>query len=132
MQKISFYMKKENCGAFYKISPQSYIILSRYLLYLVYIQWFRKSIHLEILSFLGQQRQKGVGRNLAARRSGKVRRRAEKVASRARFTPSEGKNERSKNAGYEAEMGIFYPHSCRKVKRIYRKRWKMWTNFRIS
>ena len=64
--------------------------------------------------------------------TGKVMRRAEKVASRARFTPSEGKNERIKNAGYEAEMGIFYPHSCRKVKRIYRKRWKMWTNFRVS
>lgn len=51
-----------------------------------------------------------------------MRRRAEKVASRALFTPSEDKNERGKNAGYEAEMRIFYPHSCRKVKRIYRKR----------
>ena len=51
----------------------------------------------------------------------KVMRRAEKVASRGTFTPSEGKNERSKNAGYEAEMGIFYPHSCRKVKKNIQK-----------
>lgn len=54
-------MEKEDCGAFYKISPQSYIILSRYLLYLVYIQWFRKSIHLEILSFWGNRDRRELG-----------------------------------------------------------------------
>ena len=39
------------------------------------------------------------------------------MASRALFTPSEGKNERGKNAGYEAEMRIFYPHFCRESKK---------------
>lgn len=48
-------------------------------------------------------------------------RRAEKVASRAVFTPSEGKNKKGKNAGYEAEMGIFYPHFCRKSKKNIQK-----------
>ena len=48
-------------------------------------------------------------------------RRAEKEASRALFTPSEGKNERGKNVGYEAEMGIFYPHFCRKSKKNIQK-----------
>ena len=48
-------------------------------------------------------------------------RRAEKVASRALFTPSEGKNKRGKNAGYEAEMRIFYPHFCRKSKKNIQK-----------
>lgn len=50
-----------------------------------------------------------------------VMRRAEKVASRALFTPSEGKNERGKNAGYEAEMGIFYPHFSRESKKNIQK-----------
>lgn len=48
-------------------------------------------------------------------------RRAEKMASRALFTPSEGKNERGKNAGYETEMGIFYPHSSRESKKNIQK-----------
>ena len=48
-------------------------------------------------------------------------RRAEKVASRAVFTPSEGKNERGKNAGYEAEMRIFYPHFSRESKKNIQK-----------
>ena len=48
-------------------------------------------------------------------------RRAEKVASRALFTPSEGKNERGKNAGYEAEMRIFYPHFSRESKKNIQK-----------
>ena len=43
------------------------------------------------------------------------------MASRALFTPSEGKNERGKNAGYEAEMGIFYPHFCRNSKKNIQK-----------
>ena len=48
-------------------------------------------------------------------------RRAEKVASRALFNPSEGKNKRWKNAGYGAEMGIFYPHSSRESKKNRQK-----------
>ena len=48
-------------------------------------------------------------------------RRAEKVASRAVFTPSEGKNKKGKNAGYEAEMGIFYPHFYRESKKNIQK-----------
>ena len=43
------------------------------------------------------------------------------MASRALFTPSEGKNERGKNAGYETEMGIFYPHFCRNSKKNIQK-----------
>ena len=39
------------------------------------------------------------------------------MASRALFTPSEGKNERGKNAGYEAEMGIFYSRFCSESKK---------------
>ena len=53
-------------------------------------------------------------------------RRAEKRASRALFTPSEGKNERGKNAGYEAEMGIFYPRFCSEsIKSRQKERWKV-------
>ena len=48
-------------------------------------------------------------------------RRAEKVALRAVFTPSEGKNKKGKNAGYEAEMGIFYPHFYRESKKNIQK-----------
>lgn len=51
----------------------------------------------------------------------KMTRRAEKEASRALFTPSEGKKERGKNAGYEAELGIFYPHFSRKSKKNRQK-----------
>ena len=80
---------------------------------------------------MGQQRQKGVGRNLAARRSKKVRRRAGKVSSRALFTPSEGKNERGKNAGYEAEMRIFYPHFSRESKKNIQKEDDKEMEFRI-
>ena len=43
------------------------------------------------------------------------------MASRALFTPSEGKNERGKNAGYEAEMRIFYPHFSRESKKNIQK-----------
>ena len=57
-------------------------------------------------------------------------RRAEKVALRALFTPSEGKNKRGKNAGYEAEMRIFYPHFCRKSKKNIQK--EMGKSGRIS
>lgn len=49
-------------------------------------------------------------------------RRAEKVALRAVFTPSEGKNKKGKNAGYEAEWAFSTLISIGKVKRIYRKR----------
>ena len=80
---------------------------------------------------MGEQRQKGVGRNLAARRSKKVRRRAGKVASRALFTPSEGKNERGKNAGYEAEMRIFYPYFSRESKKNIQKEDDKEMEFRI-
>ena len=47
--------------------------------------------------------------------------RKKKVASRAVFTPSEGKNKKGKNAGYEAEMGIFYPHFYRESKKNIQK-----------
>lgn len=43
------------------------------------------------------------------------------MASRALFTPSEGKNERGKNAGYEAEMRIFNPHFSRESKKNIQK-----------
>ena len=43
------------------------------------------------------------------------------MSSRALFTPSEGKNERGKNAGYEAEMRIFYPHFSRESKKNIQK-----------
>ena len=43
------------------------------------------------------------------------------MASRALFTPSEGKNERGKNADYVAEMGIFYPRFCSKSKKNRQK-----------
>lgn len=48
-------------------------------------------------------------------------RRAEKVASRAVFTPSEGKNKKGKKCSYGAEMHIFYPHFCRKSKKNIQK-----------
>lgn len=44
-----------------------------------------------------------------------------KSGLRALFTSSEGKNERGKNAGYGAEMGIFYPHSSRESKKNIQK-----------
>ena len=69
-------------------------------------------------NILGQQRQKGVGRNLAARRSKKVRRRAGKVASRALFTPSEGKNKKGKNAVMGQKCAFSTLISAGKVKRI--------------
>ena len=59
-------------------------------------------------------------------------RRAEKVASRAVFTPSEGKNKKGKNAVMEQKCTFSTLISVGKVKRIYRKRWEKWTNFRIS
>lgn len=43
------------------------------------------------------------------------------MASRALFTSSEGKNERGKNAGYEAEMRIFYPRFSRESKKNIQK-----------
>ena len=48
-------------------------------------------------------------------------RRAEKVASRAVFTPSEGKNKKGKNAVMGQKMHIFYPHFCRKSKKNIQK-----------
>ena len=59
-------------------------------------------------------------------------RRAEKVALRAVFTPSEGKNKKGKNAVMEQKSTFSTLISVGKVKRIYRKRWEKWTNFRIS
>lgn len=50
-------------------------------------------------------------------------RRAEKVASRAVFTPSEGKNKKGKNAVMEQKCTFSTLISVGKVKRIYRKRW---------
>lgn len=64
--------------------------------------------------------------------TGKVMRRAEKVASRTVFTPSEGKNKKSKNAVMGQKCTFSTLISVGKVKRIYRKRWETWTNFRIS
>ena len=53
----------------------------------------------------------------------KVMRRAEKVASRALFTPSEGKNKKGKNAVMGQKCTFSTLISVGKVKRIYRKRW---------
>jgi hypothetical protein len=50
-------------------------------------------------------------------------RRAEKVASRAVFTPSEGKNKKGKNAVMGQKCTFSTLISVGKVKRIYRKRW---------
>lgn len=50
-------------------------------------------------------------------------RRAEKVASRAVFTPSEGKNKKGKNAVMGQKSTFSTLISVGKVKRIYRKRW---------
>ena len=50
-------------------------------------------------------------------------RRAEKVASRALFTPSEGKNKKGKNAVMGQKCTFSTLISVGKVKRIYRKRW---------
>ena len=49
-------------------------------------------------------------------------RRAEKVASRALFTPSEGKNKKGKNAVMGQKCTFSTLISIGKVKRIYRKR----------
>ena len=57
-------------------------------------------------------------------------RRAEKMASRAVFTPSEGKNKKGKNAVMGQTSTFSTLISVGKVKRIYRKRWEMWTNIR--
>lgn len=57
-------------------------------------------------------------------------RRAEKVASRAVFTPSEDKNKKGKNAVMGQKCTFSTLISVGKVKRIYRKRWEMWTNIR--
>lgn len=53
--------------------------------------------------------------------TGKVMRRAEKVASRAVFTPSEGKNKKGKNAVMGQKCKFFYPHFCRKSKKNIQK-----------
>ena len=50
-------------------------------------------------------------------------RRAEKVALRAVFTPSEGKNKKGKNAVMGQKCTFSTLISVGKVKRIYRKRW---------
>lgn len=57
-------------------------------------------------------------------------RRAEKVASRAVFTPSEGKNKKGKNAVMGQKCTFSTLISVGIVKRIYRKRWETWTNIR--
>ena len=57
-------------------------------------------------------------------------RRAEKVASRTVFTPSEGKNKKGKNAVMGQKCTFSTLISVGKVKRIYRKRWETWTNIR--
>ena len=66
--------------------------------YLIYIQCFRKAIHLEILSFGATEAGRKLGGDFQRGEAEKVMRRAEKVASRAGFTPSEGKNKKGKNA----------------------------------
>ena len=50
-------------------------------------------------------------------------RRSEKVALRAVFTPSEGKNKKGKNAVMGQKCTFSTLISVGKVKRIYRKRW---------
>lgn len=58
-------------------------------------------------------------------------RRAEKVASRAVFIPSEGKNKKGKNAVMRAEMRISTLISVRKSKKnIQKEMGEKWTNFR--
>ena len=49
---------------------------------------------------------------------------------RAVFTPSEGKNKKGKNAVMGQTSTFSTLISVGKVKRIYRKRWEMWTNIR--
>ena len=63
--------------------------------------------------------------------TGKVMSWAEKMASRAVSTPSEGKNKKGKNAVMGQKCTFSTLISVGKVKRIYRKRWEKWTNFRI-
>lgn len=90
---------------------------------------------LSILKFylFGPQRRGGSwGEFFQRGEAEKVRRRAEKVASRAVFTPSEGKNKKGKNAVMGQKCTFSTLISVGKVKRIYRKRWEKWTNFRIS
>lgn len=59
-------------------------------------------------------------------------RRAEKVASRTVFTPSEGKNKKGKKCSYGAEMHISTLISVEKSKKNIQKEMGKWTNFRIS
>ena len=86
-----------------------------------YIQCFRKAIHLEILSFGATKAGRKLGGDFQRGEAGKVMRRAEKVASRAVFTPSEGKNKKGKNAVMGQKCTFFYPHFCRKSKKNIQK-----------
>ena len=56
-------------------------------------------------------------------------RRAEKMASRAVSTPSEGKNKKGKNAVMGQKCAFLTLISAGKVKRIYRKRLGTWDEF---
>lgn len=60
-----------------------------------------------------------------------MRRAEKKMASRAVFTPSEGKNKKGKNPVMGQKCTFFYPHFCRKSKKnIQKEMGKKWTNFR--
>ena len=59
-------------------------------------------------------------------------RRAEKVASRALFTPSEGKNKKGKNAVMGQKCKFSTLISGGKSKKNIQKAMGKWTNFRIS
>ena len=83
----------------------------------------RKAIHLEILSFGATKAGRKLGGDFQRGEAEKVMRRAEKVASRALFTPSEGKNKKGKNAVMGQKCTFSTLISVGKVKRIYRKRW---------
>jgi hypothetical protein len=57
-------------------------------------------------------------------------RRAEKVASRTVFTPSEGKNKKGKNAVMGQKCTFSTLISIGKSKKNIQKEMKMWTNIR--
>lgn len=92
----------------------------------------RRTIHLEILSFGATKAGRELGGDFLRGAAEKVMRRAEKVASRTVFTPSEDKNKKGKNAVMEQKCTFSTFISVGKVKRIYRKKWEKRTNFRIS
>lgn len=112
-------------------SPDASLIFLR-LLQLLSLEALEELSILKFYLFGPQRRGGSWGEFFQRGEAEKVRRRAEKVASRAVFTPSEGKNKKGKNAVMGQKCTFSTLISVGKVKRIYRKRWEKWTNFRIS